>query len=126
MNTWRYPLLGLLVMAFEMLRSQEKSQSLHPMFMVLFAFVIMGWLALCPILLGFIDRRNHSKKLQGLAGFVTLFLAILAIGWLVFRLKLEFGVASDASVSFRDDSFWLVLFPVLAYHSSRKNRRTLI
>lgn len=119
MNTKR-SLLFLLGVVYGVVRSQRDAASIDFIFSGLLATVIVVWLCVSQILLQFIDRRNRSKRIQGFSGFLVLLLAIVGIEWLVFQLKVEFRLASDASSSFLSDSAWLVLLPVIAYYASIK------
>jgi len=82
---------------------------------LLLVAVIIAWFPLSRLLLRFIDARNHSHRLAGLAGFLGLFIAILAVEGLSFTLKGGFAPARDLSASFLDDAAWLIILP-LVYH----------
>jgi hypothetical protein len=117
-----FALLILIVAVYGVFRAQRSAESLDLAFSVNLGTVIIAWLSLSQVLLRFIDRHNRSKKIYGFGGFLALLGAIGAIEWLVFRLKVQFGLASDASNSLLSDIGWLALFPVVAYYASSKKR----
>jgi len=116
MKAPRFALLVLFGAAYGVLQAQKDAASLDFTFSGILALVIVAWLSVSRILLRFIDRRNHSRRIQGLAGFLALLLGVFVIELLAFRLKVKFDLASGASASFRTDSAWLVLLPVIAYY----------
>jgi len=122
MSALRFTLVLLFAGTYGGLTAHKEGASWDSPFSIILVAVIVGWMAVSQLLLRFIDNRNRSRKIQGLAGFLVLLVSLFAIEYLVFRLRREFGLAMDASASFLRDSAWLVIFPVVVYHGATKKR----
>jgi hypothetical protein len=124
MRTVRFVLLIPLVVLYGLYSAQRKAASWDGTFSLLLAAVIVTWFLASQVLLRFIDRHNRSRKVYGFAGFLALLGAAVGVEWLVFRMKVEFGLAADSTASVVGDAGWLIVFPLLAYHVANRKERS--